>query len=150
MTLDHLSPGRLTLSVGSGAPEQAEFACFGEQTDQRIRAEKLNEGLDILAGLWTGKPFSSSRNHYQIEKINFRPATLQTPRIPLWVGGYWPNKAPFHRAVRWDGAFLLKHGGAMLPKDFDAFKAFIDEHRTIDSPYDLVTMGYLRESTKEK
>ena len=67
MTLDHLSPGRLPLSVGLGTPEQAEFACFGEQTGQRIRAGKPNEGLDILAGLWTGKPFSYSGNHYQIE-----------------------------------------------------------------------------------
>lgn len=147
-TLDHLSAGRLTLTVGLGAPDKAEFAYFGEESDRRMRAEKLDEGLDILSGLWSGKPFSYDGKHYQIEKIKFRPATLQKPRIPVWVGGYWPRKAPFRRAARWDGAFPLKHGGAMTPKDYLALKTFIDEQRGGDSPYDLVTMGYLRNKTK--
>jgi len=150
VTLDHLSHGRLTLTVGLGEPEEAEFAYFGEQTDRRIRAEKLDEGLDILTGLWTGESFSYSGKHYQIEKIKFQPATLQTPRIPLWVGGYWPNKAPFRRAARWDGAFPLKHSGFMKPKDFEALKAFIEKHRTVNSPYDLVRMGYLCDNTRDE
>lgn len=86
--LDHRSQGRLTLTVELGAPEEVGFACFGELADQRIRAEKLDEGLDILTGLWTGKPFSNSGKHFRIEKIKFQPVTLQTPRIPLWVGSY--------------------------------------------------------------
>ncbi len=149
VTLDHLSNGRLTLTVGLGAPDQAEFACFGEEIDRRIRAEKLDEGLDILTGLWTGKPFSYSGKHYKIEKIKFCPATLQAPRIPVWVGGYWPNKAPFRRAARWDGAFPLKHGGNMTPKDFIELKAYIDEYRSGSSHYDMVTMGYLHEKPEE-
>ena len=90
----------MTLTVGLGAPERAEFAYFGEETDRGIRAEKLDEGLDILTGLWAGKPYSYNGKHYQIDKIKFRPTTLQTPRIPIWVGGYWPNIAPFRRAAR--------------------------------------------------
>src|SRR5262249_43991646 len=27
----------------------------------------------------------------------------QQPRIPVWCGGRWPNKAPFRRAARWGG-----------------------------------------------
>ncbi len=45
VTLDH-SNGRLILSVGSGAPDTG-FAEFGEETDRRVRAELLDEGLDI-------------------------------------------------------------------------------------------------------
>lgn len=150
VTLDHLSGGRLTLTAGLGIPEGPEFAVFGEETGLRIRAEKLDEGLDILAGLWTGKPFSYSGKHYQIDKIKFRPTPLQTPRIPIWVGGYWPNRAPFRRAARWDGAFPLKSGGAMQPKDFEALKAFIDEQRPTGARYDLVTSGNLRKQTQEK
>ena len=150
VTLDHLSGGRLTLTVGLGAPAEPEFASFGEEADPRIRAEKLDEGLDILNGLWTGKPLSYSGKHYQIDRVKFRPAPLQAPRIPIWVGGYWPSPAPFRRAARWDGAFPLKHGGAMLPKDFEALKAFIGEQGAIKSSYDLVTMGYLRKQAKDK
>lgn len=150
VTLDHLSNGRLTITVGLGAPEKAEFAYFGEETDKRVRAKKLDEGLEILVGLWSGKPFSFSGEHYCIEKIRFRPTPLQTPRIPIWVGGYWPKKAPFIRAARWDGALPLKHRGGMTPKDFQDLKAFIDDRREVDIPYDLVSMGYLLDQPVEK
>jgi alkanesulfonate monooxygenase SsuD/methylene tetrahydromethanopterin reductase-like flavin-dependent oxidoreductase (luciferase family) len=46
-TLDHLSRGRLVLVVGLGAVDTG-FANAGEETDRRLRAERLDEGLDIL------------------------------------------------------------------------------------------------------
>ena len=33
------------------------------------------------------------------------PRPVQSPRIPIWVAGGWPNKAPYRRAARWDGVF---------------------------------------------
>jgi len=48
---DYLSQGRLILSVGLGFPSDAEIAHFGEGLDPKIRAAKLDEGLDILTGL---------------------------------------------------------------------------------------------------
>jgi len=62
VTLDHLSNGRLILSVGLGEPGDAEFGQFGEETDVKVRATKLDEGLDVLAGLWRGKSFSHQGN----------------------------------------------------------------------------------------
>jgi alkanesulfonate monooxygenase SsuD/methylene tetrahydromethanopterin reductase-like flavin-dependent oxidoreductase (luciferase family) len=150
VTLDHLSNGRLTLTVGLGAPHLAEFGYFGEQTDRRVRAGKLDEGLQILTGLWSGKPFAFSGKYYHLEKVRFQPTPLQSPRIPIWVGGYWPNRAPFRRAARWDGAFPLKHAGGMTPKDFVDVKSFIDAQRVADAPYDLVSMGYLLDQPGEK
>lgn len=35
---------------------------------------------------------------------------IQQPRIPVWVVGVWPNKAPFRRAARWDGVFPIGNG----------------------------------------
>lgn len=103
VTLDHLSGGRLTLGVGLGAPAEAEFAAFGEQTDPRVRAEKLDEGLAILDGLWTGEQVRLVGTQYQLSEMRFLPRPVQRPRIPIWIAGYWPHRAPFRRAARWDG-----------------------------------------------
>lgn len=141
VTLDHLSVGRLILSVGLGAPVQAEYEAFGEDPDARVRAEKLDEGLEILTGLWKGSKFSYSGRHYELQEMYFRPAALQQPRIPIWTGGYWPVKAPFLRAARYDGVFPLKHNGGLTPSDIRAIRAFIDRHRDAKQPFDVVMQG---------
>ena len=38
----------------------------------------------------------------------FMPRAIQSPRVPVWVTGFWPNKPPMRRAARWDGVFPLK------------------------------------------
>ena len=143
VTLDHLSNGRLTLSVGLGDPVEAEFTRFGEQADPKLRAGKLDEGLEILANLWSGNAFKFQGQHYRLERMRFAPPTIQTPRIPVWVGGWWPHKAPFRRAARWDGAFPLKAGGSivMTPQDVRDLRDFIRQQRGDPTPFDLVIMG---------
>jgi len=140
-TLDHLSGGRLILSVGLGYPPDAEFANFGEDPDAKVRAKKLDEGLDILVGLWRGKFFSYEGKYYRVGKSVFLPAALQSPRIPVWVGGIWPSKAPFRRAARWDGVFPLKAGGPMRKKDLVEIRDYIQAHRTVRGPFDFVLAG---------
>lgn len=142
VTLDHLSHGRLILGVGLGEPPQADFAQFGEEPGAKIRAEKLDEGLEILAGLWSGKPFQYQGKHYQVEKTVFLPKPVQQPRIPIWVGGFLPHQRPFLRAARWDGAFPLKSGGALQPKEIRELRTFIANHRDTTDPFDIVIMGY--------
>jgi alkanesulfonate monooxygenase SsuD/methylene tetrahydromethanopterin reductase-like flavin-dependent oxidoreductase (luciferase family) len=105
VTLDHLSDGRVTLGVGLGTPAEAEFDAFGEDPDLRVRAEKLDEGLSIVSGLWAGQTFQLDGRHYRLRPMRFLPPPVQQPRIPIWVAGYWPNLGPFRRAARWDGVF---------------------------------------------
>jgi alkanesulfonate monooxygenase SsuD/methylene tetrahydromethanopterin reductase-like flavin-dependent oxidoreductase (luciferase family) len=140
-TLDHLSGGRLILGVGLGA-DQAEFDDLGEQPDLKLRGAMLDEGLDVLAGLWRGAPFSYSGQHYQLREALFLPPPLQTPRIPIWVGGIWPNRAPFRRAARWDGVFPHYRGAAgmqMMPRDaLREVLAFVGQLRADDRPFDVV------------
>src|SRR5215831_7866800 len=45
-TLDRLSHGRVILPVGLGAINTG-FAQVGEQTDRKLRAQRLDEGLEI-------------------------------------------------------------------------------------------------------
>jgi alkanesulfonate monooxygenase SsuD/methylene tetrahydromethanopterin reductase-like flavin-dependent oxidoreductase (luciferase family) len=55
----------------------------------------LDEGLAILAGLWTGEPFRFSGKHYRVNNVRLLPRPIQSPRIPVWIGGGWPHRRPF-------------------------------------------------------
>ena len=85
VTLDHLSNGRLILPVGLGALDDGGFTKVGEVTDRKVRSQLLDEGLEILTGLWSGEPFSFHGQRYHIEEMTFLPPALQSPRIPIWV-----------------------------------------------------------------
>src|SRR5215475_6954275 len=50
-TLDQLSHGRAVLAVGLGAYPDMEMGT-GEVSDRRERAERLDEGIDLIRTLW--------------------------------------------------------------------------------------------------
>ena len=118
-SVDRLSGGRLTLGVGLGEPADSEYERFGEDGSLKTRAAKLDEGLDVLTGLWSGEPFSYHGEHFRVEGARFLPRPVQQPRIPIWVGGQWPNRPPWRRAARWDGVYPIYWQGevnAMTPE----------------------------------
>lgn len=110
-TLDVLSGGRLILGVGIGSPAYGDFGIFHEPQDARIRADLLDEGLDVLAGLWTGERFSYSGEHFKVDPVRFIPPPVQRPRIPVWIGGVLPATRPVNRAAKWDGMVPIRFAG---------------------------------------
>jgi alkanesulfonate monooxygenase SsuD/methylene tetrahydromethanopterin reductase-like flavin-dependent oxidoreductase (luciferase family) len=149
-TLDNLSNGRVILPVGLGDID--EFEPFGEVTDRKTRAELLDEGLDILTGLWRGQPFSYNGQHYKIKETQFfpPPPPVQQPRIPIWVVGAWPSKKSMQRVLRYDGLLpqVLKPTGGTSRSaqradidDVRAMRAYITAHRTDPTPFDIVIEG---------
>jgi len=149
-SLDHLSGGRLILGVGLGAPVETEYTNFGEEGDPKIIAEKLDEGIQIINGLWQGRSFKFDGKHYHLNPVTLLPTPLQKPRIPIWVGGFWPNKAPFRRAAQWDGIFPLKNDGGLKPSDVTAIKDYIAAHRTLMSSFDIVVTNHTPADDAEK
>ena len=141
VSLDRLSNGRLTLGVGIGDPVEWEYRFFGEPTDARHRADLLDEGLEIVNGLWSGELFGFNGQHYQLEPMKFVPTPLQQPRIPIWVGGWWPNKRPMRRAARWDGVIPGRLDRSLSPDDWRDLLAYIRQYRTSDAPFDAVHSG---------
>ena len=139
-SIDHLSLGRLILGVGLGDPADADFAPFGEDPGTKARAERLDEALDVIASLWRGERFTYKGKHYQLRNVQFRPAPIQIPRIPIWVAGRWPVREPFVRAAKWDGVFPLglQRGSRLNPDEIRCVAAFVRKHRTDTSPYDIV------------
>lgn len=155
-TLDQLSNGRMILGVGLGFSGAAEFEQFGEDGDAKVRGDKLDEALDIINGLCSGEPFSYDGSYYHLRENTFTPKPVQE-RIPIWVAGYWPNKRPFRRAARWDGAApaeveIHEDGFAivpMTPESSDKMISYINEHRTNTGPYDVIVSRVLPDDQTE-
>lgn len=143
VSLDRLSGGRLVLGVGIGLG-QDEWDNLGEETDNKKRGEMLDEALDILVGLWSGEPFSYAGRHYTIKDACFLPKPVQQPRIPIWVGGFWPKKAPIRRAAKWDGMFSLFQGAENEDQELGQLKeavSYVSAQRKSDQPLDIISMG---------
>jgi len=141
MTLDHLSDGRLVLPVGLGALDDGGFSKVGEPTDRRVRAQLLDESLEILTGLWSGEAFGYEGEHYHMEEMTFLPRPVQRPRIPVWVVGAWPSKRSMNRALRYDGLLAYTTRGELTPEDIREIKAYVEENRAGTQPFDIVWEG---------
>jgi alkanesulfonate monooxygenase SsuD/methylene tetrahydromethanopterin reductase-like flavin-dependent oxidoreductase (luciferase family) len=115
-TLDRLSGGRVILGVGIGSPAYGDFGIFHEPSGDRVRAEMLDEGLDILDGLWSGEKFSYTGQHYTVDPVRFTPRPVQRPRIPVWVGGVLPATRPIDRGARWDGMVPIRFADRSLAR----------------------------------
>jgi alkanesulfonate monooxygenase SsuD/methylene tetrahydromethanopterin reductase-like flavin-dependent oxidoreductase (luciferase family) len=152
VTLDHLSGGRLILGVGLGAFEFHEFEALGDEPDLKVRAEMLDEGLQVLTGLWSGEPFSYEGKHYHIKSAQFLPKPVQQPRIPVWVAGIWPNKPPFRRAARWDGVMPgwdILGSPKQSPQEVRDMVAYIEAHRTSRGPFEVAHGGKTSSNSTE-
>src|SRR5688500_9520684 len=138
-TVDRLSEGRVILSVGLGAIDSG-FDKFGEECDRRVRAELLDEALDIVTGLWNGQPFSYSGKHYTIEPTEFPTIgnIVQEPRVPIWCVGMLGKAKSMARALRWDG-LLPTSAKPGVPPSLDQIKAIRDDLG--DREYDIVIEG---------
>jgi alkanesulfonate monooxygenase SsuD/methylene tetrahydromethanopterin reductase-like flavin-dependent oxidoreductase (luciferase family) len=123
-TLDHLSGGRATLSVGLGDPPDADFAAFGDEAGARPRADLLDEGLAVVDGLLRG-PLAHSGAAYQVDS-EVLPRPVQTPRPPIWVAGVAPRPRPLVRAQRWDGVVPIGPEGFMTPDEVGAYLDGVD------------------------
>ncbi len=159
-TLDNLSGGRTILSVGLGAPHEGWLA-FEPDPGRRTRAELLDEGLDVLTGLWAGQPFRYEGRHYRVTPTDFvpPPPLVQRPRIPIWVVGGWPAPRSMARAARYDGwlpNLVAKAGeptGRLSAEQLAEGVAWIREHRAAAGlpmeGYDVVAEGATSDGAAE-
>jgi alkanesulfonate monooxygenase SsuD/methylene tetrahydromethanopterin reductase-like flavin-dependent oxidoreductase (luciferase family) len=97
-TLDNLTGGRVVLGAGLGGPIEDEYGAFGEPTDPKLLAERLDEGLHLLDRYWSGEPVTHEGSHYQVDDVALLPTPVQRPRVPVWIGGFWPHRPPMRRA----------------------------------------------------
>src|SRR5262249_2515433 len=146
-TLDSLSAGRVIFCAGLGGPIEDEFGSFGDTTNPVVLAERLDEGLELRRRYWSGGHVSHDGRHYPVRDVPLLPASVQRPRPPVWIGGFWPHRRPMRRAARWDGAvplFTSAGHGQMPPVDqVRDLIGYIQQHRDgrAETPFEIALGG---------
>ncbi len=129
---------------------QEQFGDLGDEPDQRVRGEMLDEGLAVVNGLWSGETFQFDGRYYHLRPTVFRPPPRQQPRIPVWVAGVWPHKRPLARMARWDGMFPLFWGVDDLAEQQAHLRQMVAAVQTLrrealpasaQAPFDVVVTG---------
>ncbi|MDQ4128307.1 MAG: LLM class flavin-dependent oxidoreductase [Actinomycetota bacterium] len=110
--MDHLSEGRLALGVGLGAPEREEFEWLGENPDDKVRAAKLDEGLDVLTGLLSSENLG---------------------------GGGLAKQAPC--PAPWDGVFPVRWDEKIIPGMMREIVSYTLRHSKGEEPFDVAFGG---------
>jgi hypothetical protein len=149
VTLDHLSGGRAILAVGTGATD-AVLGTTDEPVDVLTRAELLDEGIDVIAGLWDGR-LKFEGKHYHVdfeprrEEFERTARPIQQPRIPIWVVGAWPRPKSMRRVLRCDGLLPMvmdpKGQRDMAPEDIRAMLLWLEEQGGVRPGFDVIHGG---------
>jgi len=147
-TLDQLSGGRAILSVGLGAIGSG-LERTGEVTDRRARAAMLDEGLEVVTGLWDGR-LRFSGDHYDVDlqerdDLAKVVAPVQRPRIPIWVVAAWPRAKSMRRALRCDGLLPVRSAAgelhAVTPDDVREMRRWVQDNGGLRPGFDVVVEG---------
>jgi len=142
-TLDQLSGGRAILAVGVGAVD-TDLPDTGEPTGLRDRAERLDEGIDLIHALWDGQTsYQGQHYRYQTGRPDLARAgrPVQQP-VPLWVVGVWPRPKSLRRVLRCDGILpqYQVDGRDPGPEDARAVRQWLTGHGA-GPGFDIVAEG---------
>jgi hypothetical protein len=147
VTLDQLSNGRAILAVGLGAIDNF-LGNTGEELDRKTRAAMMDEGIDLIKGLWRGE-LTYSGIHYKMD-LSGRTDLAQTAlpaqsNIPIWVVAAWPSDKSMTRVLRCDGLLPNLIGGGpgtpIEPHHVRDMLAWLREHGGAGEGFDFVVEG---------
>jgi F420-dependent oxidoreductase-like protein len=86
-TVDVLSHGRLNFGIGAGWYEN-EYRAYGyDYPTAPDRLRLLRESVQIIHAMWTQEEATFEGKYYQIKGAINQPKGVQTPHIPLLIGG---------------------------------------------------------------
>jgi len=144
-TIDNLSNGRFVLPVGLGGTWDGGYARVStDDPSRKVRAEKLDECLEILDLCWSGETVSFQGKHYWMKDLIFDRPT-QRPRIPVWPVAAWPYPKSLARAARWDGVIVSDRTGGedqeLTPRVVADVAKWMAAHRSSPVDFDIVTEG---------
>ncbi|HQY31250.1 MAG TPA: LLM class flavin-dependent oxidoreductase [Thermomicrobiales bacterium] len=147
LTLDQISNGRAILAIGLGAVDPF-MGTTNEELDRQARAEMMDEGIDLIRGLWNGQ-LTYSGKHYQMD-LSGRTDLITTAnsvqaRIPIWTVGAWPREKSMTRLLRCDGilpnVWREDHWDRAEPGDVQPMLAWLRNHGGAGDGFDFVVEG---------
>ena len=109
-TVDLLSEGRLVLAAGVGGAfnqaQQSEWRAAG--VDPAHRARRLEEIVQVVKGLGTGRPVTFAGRHFQLDSAVMQPRPVQPGGVPILLACHWRarREAQFRRAARWGDGMI--------------------------------------------
>ena len=92
LTVDHVSHGRLELSLGAAwfDKEHHELGIPFPRTGERF--DLLEDALEIVNRLFTGEVVSYEGKVVSLKDAYLQPKPVQQPHPPIWIGGNGPRR----------------------------------------------------------
>jgi F420-dependent oxidoreductase-like protein len=88
VTIDHVSNGRVELAVGAAWFEEEHRELGIPFPGVRERAERLEEGVQVMRLLMTQDHTTFDGRHFQLSDATYRPRPVQQPHPPIWIGAH--------------------------------------------------------------
>ena len=131
-TVDVLSEGRLLPAFGIGAIRAPDWAATG--TDTRGRGRRTDEGLELIARLWTEDSVDFEGEFYRYSGARIEPKPVQA-ELPLWLGG--SSKPAIRRTARIGTGWLagLETPEQVAPAIAGIKQALAETGRRIDADH---------------
>jgi probable F420-dependent oxidoreductase len=90
-TIDVLSGGRVEFGLGAGWMK-TDYEQSGIPMEKpSVRIARMEEGLEVIKGLWAEGAFSYEGEHYTITGLDGLPKPVQKPGPPILLGGGGPK-----------------------------------------------------------
>lgn len=140
-SLDVLSNGRVTMTIGVGGDYPREFEACDIPLNERGR--RATETIEIMRKYWSGDRFDYDGKIFQLEDVDMLPMPVQSGGPPIWVSGR--QKAPMKRAaLLGDGWHPYMYTPEQCSNSFSEVKAIANEAgRTLPADYVFAIFIYV-------
>ncbi len=157
VAIDHISGGRFEIGVGAGWHEP-EFVAHGyEFGTWAERFDMLEDGLQIMSGMFTQDTTTYAGNHSRVEEVTCIPGPVRG-RLPIWIGGRGPRRTP-ELAARFADGYNVPY---VSPEEYGRLCGRIDQaceaierdpstiERTINVSFNLATTDAAAEAERAR
>ncbi|MCA1830587.1 MAG: LLM class flavin-dependent oxidoreductase, partial [Actinobacteria bacterium] len=91
ITVDHVSNGRLEFGIGAAWFADEHHQLGIDFPSNAERAHRLEEALNVYERLCAAEETTFEGRYYTLSGARMRPAPVQQPHPPIWIGAHRPQ-----------------------------------------------------------